>query len=108
MMLSSETDLKVRKGQAWGAFWKMKDICKSTKINLTLKLNIYKASCLSILLYGCESWIITQKLASNLNSFATNCYRILQNIKWQDKITNQAIYKKTKQEPLVQMIHKKN
>ena len=97
-MLSSETDLKVRKGQAWGAFWKMTDIWKSTKTNLNLKINIYKASGLSILLNDCESWIITQKLASNLNSFATDCYRMMQNIKWQEIITNEAIYKQTKQE----------
>ena len=81
MMLSSETDIKIRKGQAWGAFWKMKDIWKSIKISLTLKINIFKASCLSILLYGSESWIITQKLADNLYCFATNCFRNMQNIK---------------------------
>ncbi len=77
-MLSSETDIKIRKGQACGVFWKMKDIWKSIKNSLTLKINIIEASCLSILLYGSESWIITQKLADNLNSFATNCYRIMQ------------------------------
>ena len=74
MMLSSETDIKIRKGQAWGAFWKMKDIWKSIKISLTLKINIFKASCLSILLYGSESWIITQKLADNLNNGGTSFF----------------------------------
>ena len=102
MMLSSETDIKIRKGQAWGAFLKMKDIWKSIKISLTLKINIFKASWLSILLYGSESWIITQKLADSLNSFCTNCYRIMQNIIWQDKISNETLYKNTKQEPIVQ------
>ena len=107
MMLSSETDIKIRKGQAWGAFWKMKDIWKSIKISLTLKINIFKASCLSILLYGSESWIITHKLADSLNSFATNCYRIMQNIKWQDKTSNETLYKNTKQEPIVQTIQRR-
>ena len=31
----------------------------------------------------------------------------MQNIKWQDKITNEAIYKQTKQEPLVQTIQRR-
>jgi hypothetical protein len=31
MMLSSATDIKVRKGQEWKAFWKMKNIWKSTQ-----------------------------------------------------------------------------
>ncbi len=107
MMLSSETDIKIRKCQALGAFWKMKDIWKSIKISLTLKIIIFKASCLSILLYGSESWIISQKLADNLNSFATNCYRIMQNIKWQDNISNETLYKNTKQEPKVQTIQRR-
>ena len=85
----------------------MKDIWKSIKISLTLKINIFKASCLSILLYGSESWIITQKLADSLNSFATNCYRIMQNIKWQDKISNETLFKNTKQEPKVQTIQRR-
>ena len=29
MVASSETDIRARKGQAWGAFWKMKDIFRS-------------------------------------------------------------------------------
>ncbi|CAF3391094.1 unnamed protein product [Rotaria sp. Silwood1] len=55
MMLSSITDIKVRKGQAWKAFWKMKNIWKSTAIPTQLKIKIFKASCVSILLYGCET-----------------------------------------------------
>jgi hypothetical protein len=107
MMLSSTTDIKVRKGQAWKAFWKMKNIWKSTTIPIHLKINIFKASCLSILLYGCESWIITNKLETTLNSFATSCYRIMLHIKRLDKISNNTIYEKAKQEPLVQAVQRR-
>jgi hypothetical protein len=88
MMLSSTTDIKVRKGQAWKVFWKMKNICKLTTILIHLKINIFKASCLSILLYGWENWIITNKLESTLNSFATSCFRIMLGIKRLDTIQN--------------------
>jgi hypothetical protein len=106
-MLDSATDINVRKSQAWKAFWKMKNIWKSTTIPIHLKINIFKASCLSILLYGCESWIITSKLESTLNSFATSCYRIMLGIKRLDKISNSTIYETVKQEPLVQTLQRR-
>jgi hypothetical protein len=107
MVLSSNTDIKVRKGLAWKAFWKLRNIWKSTTIPTKLKINIFKASCISILLYGSESWIITKTLEKSLNSFATSCYRIILNIKRLDKISNNTIYENVKQEPLVQTIQRR-
>ena len=51
-MSSSEKDFKCRKGQAWSAFWKLEKIWNSQKISIELKIRIFQASCLSILLYG--------------------------------------------------------
>ena len=67
---------------------------------LRLKINIFKASCLAILLYGSESWILTANLEKSLNSFATYCYRVMLNIKRLDKRKNEDIYKIVSQEPL--------
>lgn len=91
---SSETDIRIRKGQAWGAFWKMKDVFCSKSLRIGLKMKIFKAACLTILLYGCESWILNEKLAKSLDSFATSCYRIMLNIKRLDKVTNDEVYKR--------------
>ena len=107
MILSSERDIKARKSQAWKACWKMKNIWKSTTIPIHLKINIFRASCLSILLYGSESWIITSKIEKTLNSFATSCYRIILNIKQLDKISNNTTYKIVEQEPLTQTIQRR-
>ena len=60
---------------SWGAFWKMKSVLKSKIVPLPLEINIFKTAVLTILLYGCESWILTENLEKSLNSFATNCYR---------------------------------
>jgi hypothetical protein len=107
MVLSSNTDIKVRKGLAWKAFWKLRNIWKSTTVPTKLKINIFKASCISILLYDSESWILTKTLEKSLNSFATSCYRIILNIKRLDKISNNRIYETVKQEPLVQTIQRR-
>ena len=104
---SSETDISVRKALAWAAFWKLKDIFRSNNLPIRLKTNIFQAACLSILLYGCESWIITQKLEQNLNSFATNCYRVILNIKRLDRVSNAEIYHKIGIDPLVLQIQRR-
>jgi hypothetical protein len=58
MVLSSEKDIKIQKAQAWTAFWKMKALFRKT-LPTRVKIEIFNAACLSILLYGCESWVIT-------------------------------------------------
>ena len=93
MVLSSETDIRLRKRQAWGAFWKMKSIFRSKSLPIGIKIQIFSTSCLSILLYGCESWVITQQLEQMLDSFATNCYRVMLSLKRADRVSNNDIYK---------------
>ena len=99
-MESSEKDFKTRKGQAWGAFWLLKEIWKSKVTSIELKIRIFEASCLSILLYGSETWILNEKLLSELDSFGTNCYRHILRIRRGDKISNKTIYERVKQKPL--------
>ena len=100
MMASSAGDIKVRKGQAWGAFWKLKDFGKAKSISIQLKIRLFKASVLSILLYGSETWIINKQQKSMFDSFATSCYRIMLNVKRTDRITNEEIYNRVEQKPL--------
>ena len=95
MMSCSEKDFKNRIGQAWGAFWKLEKIWKSKTTSTKMKINIFQASCISILLYGSEAWILTAQLKDKLNSFGTNCYRIMLH-----KIPNKTIYEIVEQEPL--------
>ena len=51
MMNSSGEDLRIRKGQAWAAFWSISKIWRSDEITLSLKLRFYDWTCLSVLLY---------------------------------------------------------
>ena len=92
LVASSEKDIKCRKGQAWGAFWKMEKLWKSSVVDIRTKIRIFQASAISILLYG-ETWLIPKYLMDSLDSFATSCYRIMLNIKRIDHVTNVDIYK---------------
>ena len=82
----------------------MNSIWRSVKVSIKLKANIFRAICLSILLYGSESWILNERLKQSLNSFATSAYRIMLNIKRLDKRTNAEIYELTGQKPLVNVV----
>ena len=53
-------DVKVRIGLTWAAFAKLKSILRSPKVKLNFKIRLFKAACILILLYGCETWILTE------------------------------------------------
>ena len=67
---STEHDVKVRIGFAWTAFAKVKSILRSPKVKLNFKISLFKAECISILLYGHESWILTEALINKLDILA--------------------------------------
>jgi hypothetical protein len=97
MIKSSESDIKRRISLAWAAFWTLEKIWKSSSIKTDIKVRIYKASCISILLFGCESWVLNDTLRSKLDVFAHHCYRIMLGIRLRDHITVQEILKCVKQ-----------
>ena len=104
MMESTESDFKRRKGLSYGAWNIMEKIWTAKHVRIELKINIFEASVLSILLYGCESWIITPQLEKKINSFATECYRRMLNIKRTDHITLECIYEQVKRQPLMETV----
>lgn len=100
MMSSSDNDLKIRRGQAWSTFWEMKNIWQSDDIPIDLKVRIFHSTCLSILLYGSEAWVLTEAMTRRIDSFATSCYRYMLKIKRIDKIRNEHILQTVNQPPL--------
>ena len=77
---SLDAEISNRIQSAAGAFNKLQKIgfWKST-ISLRLKTRIFKTCVLSRLLYGCETWALTQNLLHRLETFVLSC---LQNILW--------------------------
>ena len=107
MMRSTETDFERRRGLAYGAWNSMEKIWNAKHVPIKLKTSIFDASVLSILLYGCELWIITPKIEQQINSFATNCYRHMLHKKRVDKIKLDDIYKQVDRLPLINTVRKR-
>jgi hypothetical protein len=78
-MSSSEKDVNNRITLAWAAFHKLKVILtsKTGKPSDKIKMRLFDTACVSILLYGCETWTLTAQQAKKLNVYARTCYRII-------------------------------
>jgi len=50
---------------------------------------------MSVLLYGAETWTFKKNDMNRIRSFETKCLRKILNIKWQQKIKNKEIMKRT-------------
>ena len=82
---------------AWAAFAKLKSILRSPKVKLNLKIRLFIAACISIILYGCETWILTETLIEKLESMREHATVSL-------CVTNQSLYQLTGQVPLRETI----
>ena len=58
-----------------------------------LKLCFFIATIESILLYGCESWTLTEALEKSLDGTYTRMLRKAQNIHWSSHTPNEEVWK---------------
>ena len=81
----------MRKAIAWRAIREMDNIWKSS-LNKTQKTRIFKASVESILLYGAETWTLTENEKRRLGGSYTRMLRVVLNRSWKDKVKSVDLY----------------
>ena len=91
-MASSQSDFKRRNALAWGAFWKLGRFCRSSQQPISTKVKLFYTTCVTVLPYGCESWVLSQEMVYKINAIANSCYRIMLDIKRKDHVSNSAVY----------------
>jgi len=76
--LTSDPDISFKIGRATAAFGALrKTVFSNRLVNSKEKGKIYVAICLTILLYGSESWCLTEKLFRRLRVFHNTCVRAM-------------------------------
>ena len=90
---SSEKDIAVRKALAWKALNGMTKIWTSD-MKPDLKKRFFLSTVESILLYGCESWSLTETQERSLDGTYTRMLRKALNIHWSAHVTNEILYGK--------------
>jgi len=73
-MKSSEKDFEVRKAKAWGACHQMKLVWNSA-MRRKLKVRQFLDTVESILMYGSETWTVSQTLAKRIDGCYTRMLR---------------------------------
>jgi len=91
-----ELDIKTRIAMAKDTFWKHKELLKGN-INLQVKKRILCCYVFPVAKYSCESWTMNRDVIRRINAFEQWCYRRILKIKWNDKITNEEVLKRMKQ-----------
>ncbi len=105
-MASTDKDISARIALAWVAFVKIRTILTSRKASIQLRMRFFNAACISILLYGCESWVLSEQQSNKLDVFARTCYRIMLGIRQSEvHMTNEQLYAEAdNQRPITETI----
>ena len=90
---NKERDIHVRKALAWKSLHKLKRIWKSDLVR-AIKLQLFRATTETILLYGCASWSLTKQEEKSLDGTYTRMLRMVYNITWLDHVSNAVLYGK--------------
>ncbi len=90
-------DVQQRINKARGAFSRLKNVWSTSNISLHLKIKLFNDCVKSVLLYGCETWFVTDNITQKLQAFVNRCLRNILGIWWPQKITNQELWEKTGQ-----------
>ena len=104
MVASGSRNLKRRKSLAWCEFWKLEQLLEESTHAIATKVKLFNTTCVTILLYGCETWVISQDMENKINAFATSCYRVMLNIKRIDHVLNTTVYSMTNTVPLIHLV----
>ena len=93
-----------RSGKARAAFVMLKNIWASGGISMRTKLRIFNSSVKSVLLYGSETWRATQTMQRKIQTFFNTCLGRIYKILWQEKIRNEDLWERARQEPVAKQI----
>jgi len=80
---------------------KLSNIWRQPKLSLSTKLRLYNVHVVSVLLYGCETWVLLQTDERRLEAFHMSCQRRILDIRWYLFVTNTTVLDRTKEESII-------
>ena len=88
---STKIDLDTQLTKAWTVINRLPVIWKSDLTN-KMKCSFFQAAIMSILLYGCTTWILTKRLEKKLDSNYTRMLQAILNKSWRQHPSKQQLY----------------
>lgn len=81
-------EIKCRIEQARSAFMKLSHLLCNRSLKISTRVRLARCYVFSVLLYGVESWTLTQKMSDRLEAFEMWVYRRILKISWTDRVSN--------------------
>ena len=78
-----------------------------TTILETINIKIFNACVKSVLLYGCETWLVRNEIQRKIQTFVNRRLRYILRIWWPNIISNKDLWKATGQEDINLEIRKR-
>ena len=96
----TDEDVRARIAKARHAFVILKPVWRNVNLHLSTKLRLFNTNVKSVLLYGAETWRNTKSIDHKLQVFINTCLRQILRIRWPERISNQELWQRTRQEPI--------
>jgi hypothetical protein len=99
-------EIKSRIAMAKATFNRKKNLCTS-KLDLNLRKKLVKCYIWSIVLYNAETWTLRKAEQKYLESFELWCLRRMEKMIWTDRVRNEEVLHRVKEERNVLHIFKR-
>ena len=103
----TDEDIKSRINKARHVFNTLRQIWRSKALSVRNKIRVFNTNVKSFLLYGSETWQVTNTITLKLQTFTNRCLRNILNIRWSEVVSNEELCNKTKQVTLETEIKKR-
>ena len=70
-------EVHARIQKARGSLSKLRRVWLSKSLRKDAKIRIFNACVKSVLLYGCEAWLVTNKIQRKIQTFVNRCLRYI-------------------------------
>jgi hypothetical protein len=91
-------DVNIRIQKARAAFSRLRKIWKLTQIHKSTKIKLFNSCVKSVLLYRCDTWLVSTDIQIKFQSFISRCLRYICRIWWPRVVYNEKLWKETNQE----------
>lgn len=103
----TDDDVNSRLGKARAAFNILRPVWNSRSISQNTKIRIFNSNVKSVLLYGCETWAVTNKSTNKLQVFTNKCLRYILKAYRENSLSNTDLWRTAKQKPVGEEIAKR-
>lgn len=96
----TDLDVESRIKKARAAFGMLSIVWRNNNLSTSVKIRLFKSNVLSVLLYGCCTWKVTESVTNRLQVFVNRCLRNIFRIYWPNRITNDELHRRANMEPI--------